>query len=123
MSVHRGTGIDHRCPMCGDRCSCPNTDGPGVECAHRCLPYAAKTRVDASYEAGYRKGAEDCSGSLERTDEIERQRDAAWLECRSLRDALIGLRALVKAELGDIECVDIDKADSALANRSIFDKE
>lgn len=34
--------VDHCCPMCGDRCGCPNTDGPGVECAHWCLPYAAK---------------------------------------------------------------------------------
>lgn len=36
-----------------------------------------------------------------------------------LRSALIGLRALVKAEMPSLECVDIDKADSALANRVI----
>lgn len=75
--------------------------------------------VTQDYQDGYKKGAADCAGSLARLDEMERQRDAAWLESRRLRDALIGLRALVKAELPSMECVDIDKADSALANRDV----
>jgi hypothetical protein len=74
-----------------------------------------KPMVTKDYQEGYKKGAKDCIGSLARMDELERQRDAAWLECRQLRDALIGLRALVKGELGSLECVDIDRADSVLA--------
>lgn len=38
--------MSHRCPMCGERCGCLNADGPGVECEHRCLPYAAKARME-----------------------------------------------------------------------------
>lgn len=97
------------------RCSCGNELVSVEAICERCDVPRFRPMVTQDYQAGYKKGAEDCAGSLARLDEMERQRDAAWLECRRLRDALMGLRALVKAEFPSMECVDIDKADSALS--------
>jgi hypothetical protein len=50
-------------------------------------------QMTSDFEAGYRKGAADCAGSVDKMDALERERDDARLKVATLTADLARLRA------------------------------